>query len=67
MITVTTFVFSLQVTIYEKIKDFAVVPTYIPSHLDKHTAMGLPAMGKEKNQLPLDYNVTFFFTYTQGI
>ena len=53
-------------TVYETIKDFNVVPTYIPTHLDKNTAAGRPAMGPSKTQLPLDYDVTFFFTYTQG-
>ena len=39
---------------------------YIPVGEDDLTHPGLEAMGPDRNQLPIDRNVTFFFSYTEG-
>ena len=33
---------------------------------DTETDLGMPALGPNKDQLPQDLNVTFFFDYTRG-
>lgn len=39
---------------------------YIPQGKDEDTDPGMAAMGPDKNQLPLDRKVTFFFDYAKG-
>ena len=56
----------LQVTIFEQIKDFQIILKYIPKVLDQSSHPGFMAGGPEKNKLPQDTNVTFFFDYLQG-
>ena len=51
---------------YHSIKDFVVLPRYIPLGKDTSTDPGLPPMGPNNNQLPQDLNVTFFFDYSKG-
>ena len=52
---------------YHKITDFEVLPRYIPLGRDVDTDPGLEPMGANKNQLPQDLNVTFFFDYLKGV
>ena len=52
---------------YHKITDFEVLPRYIPLGRDVNTDPGLEPMGANKNQLPQDLNVTFFFDYLKGV
>ena len=47
-------------------KPFQVIYRYIPVGEDDLTYPGLEAMGPDRNQLPIDRNVTFFFSYTEG-
>ncbi len=39
---------------------------YIPQGKDEDSDPGMAAMGPDKNQLPLDRKVTFFFDYAKG-
>ena len=55
-----------DVVIYDKIVGFRAIPRYIPDGLDPDTHGGFGALGPDKNQLPRDYNVTFFFDYITG-
>ena len=47
-------------------KPVQVIYRYIPVGEDDLTHPGLEAMGPDRNQLPIDRNVTFFFSYTEG-
>ena len=51
---------------YHQITGFVVLPRYIPLGKDVNTDPGEPPMGPNKDQLPQDLNVTFFFDYSIG-
>ena len=52
-------------TIYEEIIDFSSYLKYVPRGKTSLADAVLP-LGKSKNFLPTDRNVTFYFTYTTG-
>ena len=56
----------LQITIYERIMNFTVIPMWVPYGLDEDFDDPAVGFGPEQDQFPLDRNVTFFFDYTQG-
>ena len=56
-----------QATIFEQILDFKVDLKYIPTKFDSSTHPGFAARGPEKNKLPLENEVTFFFDYERGM
>ena len=60
---------SLDTTLewYHKIDDFVAMPRFIPRGRNISTDIGTPALGPQRNQLPQDLDVTFFFDYVKGI
>ena len=61
--------FAVNTTIewYHQIDRFVVMPRFINRGLDTMTNKGMPGLGPDRNQLPQDLNVTFFFDYVKGI
>ena len=51
---------------YHRIKEFVAIPRFIPFGRNVTTDKGMPALGPQRNQLPQDLPVTFFFDYVQG-
>ena len=49
-----------KVSLFSDFIDVTLVPR------DTETDLGMPALGPNKDQLPQDLNVTFFFDYTRG-
>ena len=46
--------------------EFEVQALWVQNGKDEHTDVPSDPFGPDKNQLPIDRNVTFFFTYDQG-
>ena len=51
---------------FQSIVQFAVLPKFIPKGRDALTDEGILALGPNRDQLPADRNVTFFFDYAKG-
>ena len=46
--------------------NFTVIPMWVSYGLDEDIDEAIEGLGPDKDQFPLDRNVTFFFEYTQG-
>jgi hypothetical protein len=55
-----------QITIFERILNFTVIPMWVPYGLDENIDDPIEGFGANQDQFPLDRNVTFFFDYIQG-
>eukprot|EP00094_Tigriopus_californicus_P011733 TCALIF_11336-PA protein Name:"Similar to lov-1 Location of vulva defective 1 (Caenorhabditis elegans)" AED:0.02 eAED:0.02 QI:96/0.94/0.83/1/0.71/0.80/36/119/3138 len=55
-----------SMTIYNLIMNFTAAPKWVPNGMDENIDEPQEPLGPDKNQLPLDRNVTFVFDYTQG-
>lgn len=54
-------------TIYNLIMNFSTAPKWVPNGMDENIDEPQEPLGPDKNQLPLDRNVTFVFDYVQGL
>ena len=61
------FGYGYKIEFFQSIVQLVVMPRFIPAGMDPLKHPGVGALGPDRNQMPLDRNVTFFFDYAKGL